>query len=130
MKAVDTNVLARLVLDDDATQSALARSIVLEPVWISATVWVELGWVLAKRLKLDRAVVADALSVILSIETVHTADRGGVAWAIDRYRAGADWADMIHLVASVEAAERFVTFDRMLARHAGEAVPLPVETLG
>jgi hypothetical protein len=35
---------------------------------------------------------------------------------------------MVHLV-SASGLDRFITFDRQLARQAGEAPPLPVETL-
>lgn len=128
MKAVDTNILARLILQDDPRQARLAETILREPVWVSHTVWIELGWVLGKRLRLDHAVAADALETLLMLETVHVADREGLAWAIERYRAGADWADAMHLVAARGVADRFVTFDLGIARI--DTPPLPIETLG
>jgi predicted nucleic-acid-binding protein len=127
VKAVDTNVLARLILQDDPHQTSLAEAILRNPVWVSHTVWVELGWVLAKQLRLDRAIVADALLTVLTIETVHVADREGLLWAIERYRAGADWADAVHLVAARGVADRFVTFDKAIAGI--DLPPLPIETL-
>jgi predicted nucleic-acid-binding protein len=129
VKAVDTNVLARLILHDDPHQARLAEDMLREPVWISHTVWVELGWVLGKQLRLDRAVVAGSLLAILMLESVHVADRDGLLWAIERYEAGADWADVVHLVASRGVADRFVTFDRGIASSAGANSPLPLETL-
>lgn len=129
MKALDTNVLARLILADDDTQYASAVALIGQPVWVPTTVWVELGWVLSKRLRLDRTVVSDALSTILMIETVHTADRDGVRWAIERYRAGADWADMIHLITARGVAETFATFDRGIIAQAGQDTPIAIETL-
>ena len=127
MRAVDTNILARLILQDEPHQARLAEAIVREPVWVSHTVWIELGWVLGKRLRLDHAIVADAMATLLMLETVHVADREGLAWAIERYRAGADWADAVHLVAARGVADRFVTFDRGIARI--DTPPLPIETL-
>lgn len=127
MRAADTNILARLILQDEPHQARLAEAIVREPVWVSHTVWIELGWVLGKRLRLDHATVADAMATLLMLETVHVADREGLAWAIERYRAGADWADAVHLVAARGVADRFVTFDRGIARI--DTPPLPVETL-
>lgn len=127
MKAVDTNILARLILQDEPHQARLAEAIVREPVWVSHTVWIELGWVLGKRLRLDHAIVADAMATLLMLETVHVADREGLAWAIERYRAGADWADAVHLVAARGVADRFVTFDRGIEQI--DTPPLPVETL-
>ena len=127
MRSIDTNVLARIVLADDPAQFAVAAALLDQPVWITATVWLELGWVLGK--KLDRRGVADALSNILAIQSIHTFDIDGLGWAIDRYRAGADWADVIHLVSARGIADRFTTFDRDIARCAGETPPLPIETL-
>lgn len=129
MRAVDTNVLARLILGDDEEQARHARDVALAPIWVSPTVWIELGWVLGKRLGLDRAIVAEALGLLLTMETLHTPDRAGIGWAIARYREGADWADMVHLVTAHGVADGFATFDRKLARDAGDAPPLAIETL-
>nr|WP_277923385.1 type II toxin-antitoxin system VapC family toxin [Sphingomonas sp. CARO-RG-8B-R24-01] len=129
VKALDTNILARLILADDDAQYASAIALIGQPVWVPTTVWIELGWVLSKRLRLDRAVVSDALRTILLIETVHTADRDGIGWAIERYRAGADWADMIHLITARGVAETFVTFDRGIVAQAGPDTPIAIETL-
>ena len=128
MKAVDTNILARFILADDERQSALASDILNAPVWVGLTVWLELGWVLSKRAALGRTMVADAIETLLQLRTIHTADRDGLVWAVARYRAGADWADMIHLVSARSAADGFVTFDRGIATSAAQS-PLPVETL-
>lgn len=128
MRAVDTNVLARLILQDDVRQAELAADVLRDPVWVSTSVWVELGWVLSKRLKLERTVIGDALSVILAMDSVHVADRSGLEWAISRYRHGADWADVVHLVAARGVADRFVTFDRVLADLAAPC-SVPIETL-
>lgn len=129
MRAVDTNILARLILADDDPQYRIATTILEGPVWVTATVWLELGWVLGKRLQLDRAVVGDALQTVLMTQTVHTFDHDGMHWAIDRYRAGADWADVVHLVMARGIADSFATFDRGIARFSGDAPPLPIETL-
>lgn len=128
MKAVDAKVLARFILRDDEAQTAVALSILERPVWVSTTVWVELGWVLHRRLRLDRATVADALSTVLMLSSVHVDDRVGIAWAIDRYRDGADWADAVHVVAARGAADAFVTFDRAMSNRL-MGTPIPIETL-
>lgn len=129
MRAVDTNVLARLILQDDHQQARTAEDVVRQPFWITRTVWLELGWLLYKRLKLERSIVCDALHAIVSIETAQTSDPGGIRWAISRFREGADWADMVHLVAAGSKADRFTTFDAGIAPRTGDASPLPIETL-
>ena len=100
------------------------------PIWVTDTVFLELGWVLGRKLGLDRATVADALTTLLRLETLHTGNPARLAWAIERFRAGADWADVVHLVSIGTAANAFVTFDRHLGQAAGSFTPVPVETLG
>ena len=129
MNAVDTNILARLILQDDEAQAQAAEAVMQEPVWISLTVLLELGWVLDKKLRLDRSAISAALQSILMIDTVHTPDRDGIVWAIERYLAGADWADMIHIVAARGVADRLVTLDRSMERRVGNDAPVRIETL-
>ena len=129
MKAVDTNILARFILGDHPEQAQRAVEVLGEPVWVGFSVWLELGWVLSKRLGLERPIVADMLGTILSIDTVHAPDPTGLSWAIERYRTGADWGDMIHLICADGIADQFVTFDRALAAQAGINAPLRIETL-
>ena len=47
MRAVDTNVLVRLVTRDDRKQVAAAESFVSKGAWVSTLVLVEATWVLA-----------------------------------------------------------------------------------
>ena len=128
MRAVDTNVLARLILQDDERQTMIAADILRQPVWVSLSVWTELGWLLFKRLKLRRDLVAEALSTLLAMETVRVADPPGLSWAIECFRSGADWADVVHLIAARGAADTFATFDAGIAPAAPDA-PVAVETL-
>ena len=47
MRAVDTNILVRLFVNDDPKQAAAARQVVAaEPIFVSKTVILELEWVL------------------------------------------------------------------------------------
>ena len=126
MKSVDTNVLARWLMRDDAAQAKIADDIMDAPIEVVQTVIVELGWVLTSIGGMSREQFADSMLAILSIEDAAFFDRDGLRWAVDRYRAGADWADMIHLV-STRHAGAFVTFDRSMPRDAGAAPPVPVE---
>ena len=129
MRSVDTNVLARWLLGDDSAQTQAALAVVAEPLWISPTVLLELGWVLSKAIGLPRDVVAGMLRQVINLETATLPHREAFAWAIDRYEQGGDWADMAHFAASGAEASVFVTFDRLLERKAGPDRPLPVETL-
>lgn len=129
MQVLDTNVLARWLLNDDPVQSVLADVAASEPFLLSWTVFTELGWVLESAVGLPRAMVAMLLDQLISLDHAHAESPDAVAWAIERYRAGADWADMMHLASAPFDASGFITFDKKLARQAGEESPLPVTLL-
>ena len=129
MIAIDTNVVLRLILNDDSRQVYTIRSLMeRDQLFVSLTVLLETGWVLESRYRMPRSDVAAALEAIAALEGVVIARSASAAWAVDRYRAGGDWADMIHLV-SAARTRAFATLDRGVARRAGQNGPVPIETL-
>lgn len=100
-----------------------------EPLYVSLGVLLEAGWVLQSRYRLPRAEVANALVLVASLDRVVVARLPLALWAIQRYRVGADLADMIHL-ASAAKIGRLATFDRSVAKDAGPDAPVAIETLG
>lgn len=100
MKAVDTNVFVRRIAKDDALQTELAEAAFASPVYLATGVLLETEWVLRSIYRWPRERIGNALSTLLSVRGVTVENAEGMFWAIDRYRAGADWADMLHLVAS------------------------------
>lgn len=129
MRAIDTNVLARYILNDDDRQSAVARAILADDTIIPLTVMLETSWLLLSRYRLPRATVAAALLAVIDLPSAHITDEERVRWALERIRMGGDVADMLHLAASSNAAS-FATFDRAISHAAGADSPVPVETLG
>lgn len=129
MRSVDTNVLARYVMRDDEAQARVADATLSEPCFISDTVFLETAWLLSSRYRLTRAVLAATLADLLQLPAVTVSDPDRIGWAIERFAAGADFADMMHIVAS-DGADSFVTFERDMVHLAGSESPIPVETLG
>lgn len=129
VRAVDTNILARWLLGDDPVHTPLALQVLSEPVHVSLTVLTELGWVLEKALRIPRPIVGSMLEKVIDLEHVQIDKQPSVRWAIDQYRQGADWADMMHIVAASGSAPVFATFDRRIARDAGQDSPVQVGTL-
>ncbi|PXW70066.1 putative nucleic-acid-binding protein [Blastomonas natatoria] len=129
MQILDTNVLARWLLNDDPVQAQIADDAATQPFLLIWTVFTELGWVLEKAAGVPRPIVAQMMEQLLTFDNAHMENAAAVEWAIERYRLGADWADMMHLAAAPVDADSFVTFDKKLARQAGEASPLPVKLL-
>ena len=128
MRAVDTNVLVRWLLNDDAEQAILASAIVKSGAYVPMTVAMEVEWVLRGVALLPRPDVADLLERMIRVDTLTLDDGDALLWALERYRRGADWADCIHLI-SAHSATSFATFDRRLVRQAGRDSPVPIELI-
>ena len=129
MHAIDTNVVVRILLNDDPDQAEEALALVREGVFVPITVLLEAQWLLASRHGQRREEIVAGLWSFLSLDTVSVADWPAVDWALGRYAAGADFSDMVHLILAA-AADDFATFDRSVAKQAGDQAPVPVLTLG
>ncbi len=120
MKAVDTNVLARLFVDDPedehaARQRPHAIAIMSRPVFVSITVLLELEWVLRGFYSFTTAEVGRVLGALCTLENVSLENRGAVMQALEWHAAGMDFADAMHVQLSSARCESFVTFDKALA---------------
>lgn len=125
MKAIDTNVVARLLLGDDPKQSVIARQVVDGGVYVPLTVLLETAWLLRSRYAMSRGAVADYLLGLIEIPTVTVDHPDAVAWALLRSAERGDLADLFHIVAATGASE-FVTFDGEVVRDASPDSPIPV----
>lgn len=126
MRAIDTNVVVRYLVNDDPVQERMASAIVREGFLLTATVLMETEWVLRAVYRWPRARIHAALSAMIDLPSASVAE--GMAWALERFALGADLADMIH-IASSTGADSFATFDLGVARAAADNGPLPIETL-
>ena len=126
VKAVDTNVLARYIVGDDPDQQRRATAVMAQPCYIAHTVLLETAWLLSSRYRFDRATLAATLSDLALLPSVTMDDVDLIHWAIERFAAGADIADMLHLIAS-RRADVFVSFEGRLAQVAGTGSPIVVE---
>ena len=127
MIAVDTNVLVRFLVRDEAGQAARAAELIRSSeVWISKTVLLETEWVLRSLYDFAPRRLAGALRALAGLGTVFLEDAGAVAKALNWFEEGLDFADALHL-ASAGNAKQFATFDRKLARQARRMTK--VETL-
>lgn len=119
--ALDTNVLVRLLVEDDPEQARRARKVVKGgDVLVTASVLLETSRVLAAVYGRDRNQVSKALRGVLGLEGVATDMPSTVAQALDWFDAGLDFADALH-VAGTHRAQAFVTFDERLVRRARRA---------
>jgi predicted nucleic-acid-binding protein len=118
MRAIDTNVLVRAVVRDDAAQSARAETLIAEhEVFVPVTVMLELEWVLRSRYGYAPKLVAQALQGIAALANVVVGERAAVLAAAARVAQGWGFADALHHALS-EGCDDFVTLDADLARRA------------
>lgn len=128
MLALDTNVIVRLIVQDNPAQLEAAVRTIAEPCLVTLTVLLETSWVLRKTYKFSVDEVAQHLRDIASISTVTVEASHLLDWALDRLIAGGDLADLLHLV-TARHADAFVTFDRRLRGDSGPDSPVPVQLL-
>jgi predicted nucleic-acid-binding protein len=127
MRAIDTNVLLRYLRDDDVEQSARARRLIDEeaslsdPLLVGTEVLVEIGWYMARRLKLSRAEMVAVFLAVLDNAHLRVAEALAVEAAVDAFATGpAGFVDyLIAAAARARGAEFTFTYDRDAAGHDG-----------
>lgn len=86
MRAVDTNLLVRLITRDDHRQLALAEAFIARGAWVSTLVLAETSWILGTVYELDHHQIATVVEMLLSHEHLTLQDEEVVANALERYR--------------------------------------------
>ena len=122
MRAVDTNVLVRLIARDDERQVAAAEAFVARGAWVSSVVLVEAVWVLNSVYELDSARIARAIEMLLNHRDLTLQDPDTVATALARYRKkpSIGFSDYLVLEMARKAGHLPLgTFDHALAKHEG-----------
>ncbi|MES2992575.1 MAG: PIN domain-containing protein [Pseudomonadota bacterium] len=122
MLAVDTNVLVRLLVRDDAKQAVAADQAVAKGAWVSHLVLAEAVWVLdAVYARTPKQLIA-ALDLLLVHESLVLQDADAVAAALAQFRAkpALGFSDCLVLEIARKAGHLpLATFDKALARAAG-----------
>lgn len=119
MRAVDTNVLVRLLMVDDAAQARAAELFVANGVWVSHVVLAETTWVLRSVYGHSPSQIAGAIEAALDWETLTFEDAGVVAIALQSYRArpGLKFSDCLIVAIARRAGHvPLGTFDKDLAK--------------
>jgi len=129
MIAVDTNVVVRLLVGDDAAQSAASRKLfATSNIHIADTVWLETEWVLCAAYGLRPSDICEAFRRLCGLGNVSVSDANRIARIIAWHEAGLDFADAFH-VATSGAADRFVSFDAALVKRAKKVADVRVEAV-
>ena len=129
MAALDTNVVVRLIVGDNARQARAAEKLVAsESCTVAASVLMESEWVLRASYGLNAVLIASSLRDLLALQNIDALDPVLTQQALQGYAMGLDFADALH-AAQRRDGDSFVTFDRQLARRAPKAGVLAVSRL-
>jgi predicted nucleic-acid-binding protein len=119
VRAVDTNILARYYLHDDAVQGRIAADLLATgDVFVPKTVILELEWVLRYVADQPEAKVIDCVAHLIALPGITVEDRDEIEAALSHCRNGIDFADALHLAASKSCSELLTFDDRGFARRA------------
>lgn len=125
MIGLDTSVLARYLLNDDASQGRAAAALLSSgrPCNIPFTVLLELVWVLEIN-DCSRTEILKGIRHLLGLENISVREIEIISLALRWYEGGLDFADSLHL-AQCTRDEGFATFDRALKKAAGKVYAAP-----
>jgi predicted nucleic-acid-binding protein len=125
MIVLDTNLLARLLLRDDARQYGRARDLLAQERDYTAPVTVlqELVWVLEVN-DCAREDIAHGLELLLGLPNFKPQQPEALRQALTWYAQGLDFTDALHLALS-QGCDGLVTFDKAFARQSVKLKALP-----
>jgi predicted nucleic-acid-binding protein len=118
MIGIDTNLLVRLLTNDDKAQAKFAAKLIQNnPIFIPKSVLLETEWVLRYTYHLGSSVILAAFEKLLGLEQITVEDPICILQTLQWYRNRFDFADALHL-ASCQKTEKFATLDKNFIRKA------------
>ena len=122
MRAIDTNVLVRLITRDDSKQTEAAEQFVAKGAWVSQLVLAECLWVLEAVYGLNGKQIGAAVEMLLTHRdlTVQEADAVSLALASFRRKPALGFSDCLIMEIARKAGHLPLgTFDRGLGKLEG-----------
>lgn len=125
MIALDTNLLARLLLRDDKRQHARVLQLLAgrQDFTAPVTAMLELVWVLEVN-GLATSDIVRGLNLLLGLPNFKPQQVDAFRLALAGYAHGLDFADALHLALS-QGSQELATFDKAFARKAAKLGLLP-----
>ncbi|MGA8515986.1 MAG: type II toxin-antitoxin system VapC family toxin [Burkholderiaceae bacterium] len=135
MIGLDTNVIARIVLADDAVQTRQAAAMLDaaeqrgEEVCLSLPVVLELEWVLRSAAKLPKAAVVATLRHLLETELLQIESEGALEYALYLYEGNkADFAECLFLAKyRMQGCRAMLSFDAQACKLDGVLSPIAMQ---
>jgi len=122
MIALDTNILARLVTNDDPVQARQSAALIDtgNALFVPLTVMLELEWVLRGAYALDRPDILRSFEALLSVRNINFERQSDIQLALQYYQLGFDFADALHH-AGTSGCKALATFDQKFKKLATKA---------
>jgi predicted nucleic-acid-binding protein len=118
MIAVDTNVVIRLLTQDDEPQYNRSLKLFQEQdIFIPDTVILETEWVLRFAYQFDPVEICKALRNLFGLPNVQVANASLMAQVLQWHENGLDFADALHLAQS-QSCSAIYTFDDKFVKRA------------
>ena len=119
MRAVDTNLVVRLIVRDNPEQVEVAEKFASGGAWVSHLVLAETMWVLDAVYERTSEQIATAVDMLLNHQTLTLQDADVVTWALEQFRKrpALGFSDCLVLETARRAGHLPLgTFDRDLAK--------------
>ena len=119
MRAVDANVVVRLIVRDESVQVARAEAFVAPGAWVSHLVLAETVWVLGSVYGLSRDRIAIALGMLIEHHNLVLQEENAVAAALAEFKRQKTVGFVDCLIVEVARSMGhlpFGTFDKSLSR--------------
>jgi predicted nucleic-acid-binding protein len=120
MIAIDTNVVVRLLTQDDEQQYAKSLKLFQEQdIFIPNTVILETEWVLRFAYQFKPADICRALRNLLGLPNVQVINANLLAQVLQWHEQGLDFADAFHLAQSQNCSVIYTFDDKFIKRAKG-----------
>ena len=122
MRAIDTNILVRLIVRDDPRQASAAEAFIEKGAWVSVLALTETAWVLSSVYSLTPKNLAVAIGMLLNHRDLILQDTETVTAALELFRSrpALGFSDCMMLETARKAGHLPLgTFDRNLAKANG-----------
>jgi len=122
MIALDTNILARLVTNDDPVQARQSAALIDtgNALFVPLTVMLELEWVLRGAYALGKPEILRSFEALLSVRNINFERQADIQLALQYYQLGFDFADALHHAGTI-GCKALATFDQKFKKLATKA---------
>lgn len=129
MIAIDTNILVRIITNDNPRQVKKAVDLLSKKeVFVSKTVLLETEWVLRYLYNKHPNDILNAIHAFLGLQNVSVENIQHIIQALEWYEDGLDFADALHL-ASSDKAKAFMSFDKKFCKRASKLSNITLKLL-